>query len=112
MSSRREKNRDINAGREFTRVYGQRQPRATHSQLQTPSEGVMFLEISLGLGNAPIVGVEPFLEISFGLWSGRVDSNHRPPGPEPGALARLSHAPRDGECRRTHEYSTRLAIQP
>ena len=26
-------------------------------------------------------------------WSGRVDSNHRPPGPEPGALARLSHAP-------------------
>ena len=28
-----------------------------------------------------------------GFWSGRVDSNHRPPGPEPGALARLSHAP-------------------
>ena len=28
-------------------------------------------------------------------WSGRVDSNHRPPGPEPGALARLSHAPRN-----------------
>ena len=27
------------------------------------------------------------------IWSGRVDSNHRPPGPEPGALARLSHAP-------------------
>src|SRR5581483_9976497 len=27
------------------------------------------------------------------FWSGRVDSNHRPPGPEPGALARLSHAP-------------------
>ena len=27
-------------------------------------------------------------------WSGRVDSNHRPPGPEPGALARLSHAPK------------------
>src|SRR4029077_7253582 len=26
-------------------------------------------------------------------WTGRVDSNHRPPGPEPGALARLSHAP-------------------
>ena len=26
-------------------------------------------------------------------WSGRVDLNHRPPGPEPGALARLSHAP-------------------
>jgi hypothetical protein len=28
-------------------------------------------------------------------WSGRVDSNHRPPGPEPGALARLSHAPKN-----------------
>ena len=26
-------------------------------------------------------------------WSGRVDLNHRPPGPEPGALAKLSHAP-------------------
>ncbi len=26
-------------------------------------------------------------------WSGREDSNLRPPGPEPGALARLSHAP-------------------
>ena len=26
-------------------------------------------------------------------WSGRVDLNHRPPGPEPGALTRLSHAP-------------------
>jgi hypothetical protein len=26
-------------------------------------------------------------------WSGRMDLNHRPPGPEPGALARLSHAP-------------------
>src|SRR5690242_9973370 len=30
-------------------------------------------------------------------WSGRVDSNHRPPGPEPGALARLSHAPSTNE---------------
>ncbi len=29
-------------------------------------------------------------------WSGRVDLNHRPPGPEPGALARLSHAPTAG----------------
>jgi hypothetical protein len=28
-----------------------------------------------------------------GSWSGREDSNLRPPGPEPGALARLSHAP-------------------
>jgi hypothetical protein len=27
------------------------------------------------------------------IWSGREDSNLRPPGPEPGALARLSHAP-------------------
>ena len=31
------------------------------------------------------------------IWSGRVDSNHRPPGPEPGALARLSHAPYNQE---------------
>ena len=28
-------------------------------------------------------------------WSGRVDLNHRPPGPEPGALARLRYAPTD-----------------
>jgi hypothetical protein len=27
-------------------------------------------------------------------WSGRVDLNHRPPGPEPGALARLRYAPK------------------
>src|SRR5690349_10990476 len=26
-------------------------------------------------------------------WSGRVDLNHRPPGPEPGALTGLRHAP-------------------
>jgi hypothetical protein len=26
-------------------------------------------------------------------WSGRVDLNHRPPGPEPGALTRLRYAP-------------------
>jgi hypothetical protein len=32
-------------------------------------------------------------EIDREKWSGRVDLNHRPPGPEPGALARLSHAP-------------------
>ena len=29
-------------------------------------------------------------------WSGRVDLNHRPPGPEPGALARLRYAPTAG----------------
>src|SRR5215467_13011889 len=28
-----------------------------------------------------------------GEWSGRMDLNHRPPGPEPGALARLRYAP-------------------
>ncbi len=33
------------------------------------------------------------LDLNGKAWSGRVDSNHRPPGPEPGALARLSHAP-------------------
>src|SRR6185437_1093822 len=30
---------------------------------------------------------------SFCGWSGRVDLNHRPPGPEPGALTGLRHAP-------------------
>jgi hypothetical protein len=28
-------------------------------------------------------------------WSGRKDLNLRPPGPEPGALARLRYAPND-----------------
>ena len=28
-------------------------------------------------------------------WSGRKDLNLRPPGPEPGALARLRYAPTD-----------------
>ena len=32
--------------------------------------------------------------ISLKQWSGRVDLNHRPPGPEPGALARLRYAPK------------------
>src|SRR5581483_649307 len=38
-------------------------------KLQTQSEGVMFLEVSLGSGFAPVVGVEPgvmFLEVSLG----------------------------------------------
>src|ERR1700738_3505455 len=43
--------------------------------------------------------VEESLEWEIGWnWSGRVDSNHRPPGPEPGALARLSHAPTGLNC--------------
>jgi hypothetical protein len=33
-------------------------------------------------------------------WSGRMDLNHRPPGPEPGALARLRYAPTNIECTR------------
>ncbi len=32
-------------------------------------------------------------EIRWGKWSGREDLNLRPPGPEPGALARLRYAP-------------------
>ena len=28
------------------------------------------------------------------MWSGRQDSNLRPPGPKPGALARLCYAPK------------------
>src|SRR5271167_1233121 len=31
-----------------------------------------------------------------GKWSGRVDLNHRPPGPEPGAITRLRYAPTVG----------------
>jgi hypothetical protein len=33
-------------------------------------------------------------------WSGRVDLNHRPPGPEPGALARLRYAPTVSICKK------------
>jgi hypothetical protein len=33
-------------------------------------------------------------------WSGRVDLNHRPPGPEPGALTGLRHAPQTSRYRR------------
>src|SRR3954447_23655880 len=38
-------------------------------------------------------------------WSGRVDSNHRPPGPEPGALARLSHAPNSSSVARRTSFA-------
>src|ERR1035438_5366133 len=44
--------------------------------------------------------------IAVGFWSGRVDSNHRPPGPEPGALARLSHAPNTHRKRRRESPAT------
>src|SRR6267378_2652599 len=54
-------------------------------------------------------------------WSGRMDLNHRPPGPEPGALARLRYAPtatriprtkrelqlNTGDCRRGTAIHTR-----
>src|ERR1700730_14651786 len=33
------------------------------------------------------------LDLTGLKWSGRMDLNHRPPGPEPGALARLRYAP-------------------
>src|SRR3984893_19133285 len=38
-------------------------------------------------------------------WSGRVDLNHRPPGPEPGALARLRYAPSFFSSNRSTVYS-------
>src|SRR5579859_1041499 len=38
-------------------------------------------------------GMRRFLEGAAEKWSGRMDLNHRPPGPEPGALARLRYAP-------------------
>src|SRR5215471_1272976 len=43
-------------------------------------------------------------------WSGRVDSNHRPPGPEPGALARLSHAPRLSAAIQVYHLGCSLTI--
>jgi hypothetical protein len=36
-----------------------------------------------------------FIDSLLRNWSGRMDLNHRPPGPEPGALARLRYAPTD-----------------
>ena len=52
-------------------------------------------------------------------WSGRVDLNHRPPGPEPGALARLSHAPHfDDNAQQftwnlsAHQQSQKFASHP
>src|SRR5215472_3324629 len=44
------------------------------------------------------------------IWSGRVDSNHRPPGPEPGALARLSHAPRLSAAIQVYHLGCSLTI--
>jgi hypothetical protein len=53
-------------------------------------------------------------------WSGRVDLNHRPPGPEPGALARLRYAPNLNNVghqftwvhpERQHTMSLRIANQ-
>ncbi len=35
-------------------------------------------------------------------WSGRVDLNHRPPGPEPGALTGLRHAPQISRIHLLH----------
>src|ERR1700676_3522590 len=50
-------------------------------------------------------------------WSGRKDLNLRPPGPEPGALARLRYAPTYTLCRnfrlrapRTAYHSPRVAF--
>jgi hypothetical protein len=42
-----------------------------------------------------IRGSSYLIEIKEEKWSGRMDLNHRPPGPEPGALARLRYAPTD-----------------
>jgi hypothetical protein len=41
----------------------------------------------------PSVGLNSTFYLAENKWSGRVDLNHRPPGPEPGALARLRYAP-------------------
>ena len=46
-------------------------------------------------------------------WSGRKDLNLRPPGPEPGALARLRYAPtlaqEDYSLKLHHKVSTAVA---
>src|ERR1017187_9260880 len=65
------------------------------------SNGVKMLRVGTELGTmqkrrlkARSLRPPQFNDTERGKWSGRVDSNHRPPGPEPGALARLSHAPK------------------
>jgi len=50
------------------------------------------LEISMRVYRG--MGQKPDSNSSLKQWSGRVDLNHRPPGPEPGALARLRYAPK------------------
>src|SRR5438105_3807450 len=42
------------------------------------------------------------------FWSGRMDLNHRPPGPEPGALARLRYAP-TGPLRAKDSFRVELS---
>ena len=42
-------------------------------------------------------------------WSGRMDLNHRPPGPEPGALARLRYAPTVRRNLSATNFASRLA---
>src|ERR1700676_5323075 len=50
-----------------------------------------------GFFGAPAAPISLFIIVGYLLkkWSGRMDLNHRPPGPEPGALARLLYAPTD-----------------
>ena len=38
-----------------------------------------------------------------------MDLNHRPPGPEPGALARLRYAPTEAQSNRGPKHKYRLA---
>src|SRR5689334_20721035 len=44
------------------------------------------------------------------LKSGRVDLNHRPPGPEPGALTGLRYAPMDELPRRLDVWTSRRLV--
>jgi hypothetical protein len=69
---------------------------AAHAQSQ-PLELLIFRVHSCSITRAetsgPSFGLNSTLYLVENKWSGRVDLNHRPPGPEPGALARLRYAP-------------------
>ena len=67
-----------------------------HAQSQ-PLELLIFRAHSCSITWAetrwPSFGLNSTFYLVENEWSGRVDLNHRPPGPEPGALARLRYAP-------------------
>jgi hypothetical protein len=73
-------------------------PAAAQDHLSNPTGEKLRVGTNLGTqtkgDREPKLNQSPqFNAAQRNIWSGREDSNLRPPGPEPGALARLSHAP-------------------